>query len=62
MSRTDKVIFYLDWLKHILMGRANSGNTYYKEELEFEVEDIDNLIKELNEHGCRRTIDGCTDE
>lgn len=62
MSRTDRVIFYLDWLKHILKGKANNSNTYYKEDLEWQVEDIDNLIKELNEHGCRRTVDGRTNK
>jgi hypothetical protein len=58
MDRTRKIIKYLEEYRHrcyIKLGAAR-----YKDEEEYYRErykDIGNLIKELEEHGCRRTID-----
>ena len=59
MSRTEQVIRYLEEYKHhcfVRGGRATNKaeGEYYRSRYK----DIGNLIKELEEHGCRRTIDG----
>ena len=59
MNRTQQVIKYLEEYRHhcyIQLARARHKNEeeYYRERYK----DIGNIIKELKEHGCRRTVDG----
>jgi hypothetical protein len=59
MDRTSIVIKYLEEYKHHCYVRGNRATN--KAEAEYyrsKYKDIDKLIKELEEHGCRRTIDG----
>lgn len=58
MDRTRKIIKYLEEYRHrcyIKLGAARDKNEeeYYRERYK----DIGNLIKELEEYGCRRTVD-----
>ena len=58
MTRTETVIKYLEEYKHVCYIKAvrvksNVGEDYYRQR----VKEIDSLIKELKEHGCRRTVD-----
>ena len=58
MNRTQQIIKYLEEYRHqcyLRLARARYKNEedYYRERYK----DIGNLVKELNEHGCRRTID-----
>lgn len=57
MDRTETIIKYLEEYKHVCYLKAariadKAGNDYYQQKMK----DIGNLIKELREHGCRRTI------
>lgn len=64
MDRTRKIIKYLEeyrrhcYIKlcHVKLSTSRNKNEeeYYQERYK----DIGNLIKELEEHGCRRTVDG----
>ena len=58
MNRTETIIGYLEEYKHVCYLKAargvnKAGEDYYRQKMK----DIGNLIKELKEHGCRRTID-----
>ena len=58
MSRTDRVVKYLEEYKKLLCIKSfRTNNRYLAEHLEKECSNIDSLIKELKEHGCRRTVD-----
>lgn len=59
MSRTEKIIKYLEEYKYVCYIKATNvvnkeGEDYYRQKMK----DIGKLIKELEEHGCRRTVDG----
>lgn len=59
MDRTRKIIKYLEEYRHRCYIKL--GASRYKDEEEYYRErykDLGVLIKELEEHGCRRTIDG----
>lgn len=58
MDRTSRVIEYLKRYHHLCYIKAIGTNSKLQEEkLKAEMKEIDTLIKELNEHGCRRTVD-----
>lgn len=58
MDRTETIIKYLEEYKHVCYIKGSNvvnkaGEDYYRQKMK----DIDKLVKELKEHGCRRTID-----
>ena len=58
MDRTSKTIKYLEEYRHrcyLKLGTARNKNEeeYYRERYK----DIGSIIKEVEEHGCRRTVD-----
>lgn len=58
MDRTSRVIKYLEEYRHhcyirLVRARYKNEEEYYRERYR----DTGNLIKELKEHGCRRTCD-----
>ena len=58
MDRTEKIIKYLEEYEHVCYIKATNvvnkeGEDYYRQKMK----DIGKLIKELEEHGCRRTVD-----
>lgn len=58
MDRTNMVIKYLEEYRHLCYLKL--GAARYKNEEEYyrsRYKDIGQLIKELKEHGCRRTCD-----
>lgn len=59
MDRTRKIIKYLEEYRHRCYIKL--GTARYKDEEEYYREryrDLGILIKELEQHGCRRTVDG----
>ena len=59
MNRTQQIIKYLEEYKHVCYIKGSNvvnkpGEYYYRQKMK----EIDSLIKELKEHGCRRTVDG----
>ena len=59
MNRTQRIIEYLRKYHHICYIKAARTNIKLQEEkLKVEMKEVESLIKELKEHGCRRTIDG----
>lgn len=59
MDRTSRVIEYLKRYHHLCyIKAANTNSKPHEEKLRAEMKEIDSLIKELKEHGCRRTVDG----
>ena len=59
MDRTRKIIKYLEEYKRLLyLNACAARNPYLEEEARIKGKCLDKLIKELEEHGCRRTVDG----
>lgn len=59
MDRTKTIIKYLEEYRHrcyLKLGasRCKDEEEYYRSRYK----DIGEIIKELKEHGCRRTVDG----
>lgn len=59
MNRAQRIIEYLKRYHRLCYIKATRTNSKLQEEkLKAEMREIDSLIKELKEHGCRRTVDG----
>jgi hypothetical protein len=57
MDRTEKVIKYLKKYQHLCYIKSNRTNSKpHAEALKEEFKELGSLIKELEEHGCRRII------
>lgn len=57
MSRTEKVIKYLKKYQHLCYIKSIRVNSKPQADaLKKEFKELDSLIKELEEHGCRRII------
>jgi hypothetical protein len=58
VNRTDTIIKYLEEYKHHCYVRGvRASNKSEESHYRTKIKDIDKLIKELEEHGCRRTAD-----